>query len=51
MIKIHLTGRKYEIDNELQKYVEKKLGGLDKYLPRGHNNQGMTVEKKIINTK
>lgn len=44
MIKIHLTGRKFEIDEELHKYVLKKLGYLDKYLPRGHNNQGMTVE-------
>ena len=44
MIQIHLTGRKFEIDEELHKYVEKKLGGLNKYLPRGHNNQGMTVE-------
>lgn len=44
MINIQLTGRKYEIDDRLNKYVSKKLGVLDKYLPRGHNNQGMTVE-------
>lgn len=44
MIKIQLTGRKYEIDAELKKYVQKKLGSLDKYLPHDHRNQGMSVE-------
>ncbi|MEI6581565.1 MAG: ribosome-associated translation inhibitor RaiA [bacterium] len=44
MIKIQLTGRKFEIDNELKKYTNRKLGNLDKYLPRSHRNQGMTVE-------
>lgn len=44
MIKIQLTGRKFEIEPEIKKYVERKLGGLDKYLPRGHINQGMSVE-------
>jgi ribosomal subunit interface protein len=44
MIKIQLTGRKYEIDKELKKYVNRKLGHLDRYLPRGHRSQGMSVE-------
>ncbi len=44
MIKIQLSGRKYEIDNDLKKYVNKKLGSLDKYLPRKHKAIGMTVE-------
>lgn len=44
MIDIHLTGRKFEIDEELKSYIDRKLGGLDKYLPKGHRNQGMTVE-------
>ncbi len=44
MIKIQLTGRKYDIDAELQKYVSKKLGHLDKYLPRSHKAIGMNVE-------
>jgi putative sigma-54 modulation protein len=44
MIKIQLTGRKLEIDNELKKYVERKLGTLDKYLPRQHKAVGMNVE-------
>lgn len=44
MIQIQLTGRNYEIDRELKKYVTRKLGHLDRYLPRGHQNQGMSVE-------
>ena len=44
MIKILLTGRKYDIDKELKKYVNRKLGGLDKYLPRQHKAIQMTVE-------
>lgn len=44
MITLQLTGRKFEIDDELEGYIQKKLGRLDKYLPRGHNNQGMSVE-------
>lgn len=44
MIKIQLTGRKYEIDKDLKKYVTRKLGHLDKYLPRQHRAIGMSVE-------
>ncbi len=44
MIQLQLSGRKFEIDEELKAYIERKLGGLDKYLPRGHKNQGMSVE-------
>lgn len=44
MIQIQLTGRNYEIDHELKKYVTRKLGRLDRYLPRGHQSQGMSVE-------
>lgn len=44
MIKIQLTGRKYEIDADLKKYINKKLGHLDKYLPRSHKAVGMKVE-------
>lgn len=44
MIQIQLTGRKYEIDKELKKYVNRKLGRLDKYLPRQHKAKGMSVE-------
>lgn len=44
MIKIQLTGRKYEVDKDLKKYVTRKLGHLDKYLPRKYKAIGMTVE-------
>lgn len=44
MIKIQLSGRKYDIDPELRKYVIKKLGHLDKYIPRSHPAVGMKVE-------
>ena len=44
MIKIQLTGRKYQIDKDVSKYVGKKLGHLDKYLPHNHKAIGMTVE-------
>ncbi len=44
MIQIQFTGRNFEIDAEMHKYVERKLGNLDKYLPRTHRNQGMSVE-------
>lgn len=44
MIQIQLKGRNYEIDRELKKYVTRKLGHLDRYLPHGHASQGMSVE-------
>lgn len=44
MIKLQLTGRKYEIDDELSRYTKKRLGSLDKYLPRKHKAQQMHVE-------
>lgn len=34
MIKCELTGRNFEVDEKLRDYVESKLGGLEKYLPR-----------------
>lgn len=34
MIKLNVTGNRYELDEKLLEYVEKKLGGLEKYLPR-----------------
>ena len=43
-VNIQITGRKFEIDEELKGYIDRKLGGLEKYLPRGHKNQGMSVE-------
>lgn len=44
MINIQLSSRKYEIDDNLRKYVKKKLGRLDRYMPRSHKAIGMSVE-------
>ncbi len=32
--RIEITGNKYEVDETTQKYAEKHIGKLDKYLPR-----------------
>lgn len=44
MIKLQITGRKYDIDQNLHKYITRKLGSLDKYMPRKHPAKGMSVE-------
>ncbi|MBQ2672531.1 ribosome-associated translation inhibitor RaiA [Candidatus Saccharibacteria bacterium] len=33
--KIDVSGNGYKVDDALKKYVEKRLGKLDRYLPRG----------------
>ncbi len=33
--RIDLSGKNYEISDSFRKYVEKRIGKLDKYLPRG----------------
>lgn len=44
MTNIQLSGRSYEITDELRRYVDKKLGRLDRYLPHAHKATGMSVE-------
>lgn len=34
MIKCELKGRNYDLDEKLKGYIEEKIGGLEKYLPR-----------------
>lgn len=34
MIKLDISGKDYELTNNITAYVEKKIGRLDKYLPR-----------------
>lgn len=34
MIKCDVTGRSFEVDNKMRAYVDSKIGGLEKYLPR-----------------
>ena len=35
MIKLELTGRNFEFDDKMKAYAEDKIGGLEKYLPKG----------------
>ena len=47
MIKnITITGVKYELNDTTKKYVERKIGGLGKYLPR-HARKSVTADVKI----
>ena len=34
MIRLQTTGRHYDLDDKILTYVDKKIGGLDKYLPK-----------------
>jgi len=47
MIKsIEITGIKYNLDETTKKYVNKKIGRLDRYLPR-HARKSVTAEVKL----
>ncbi|MEP7204786.1 MAG: ribosome-associated translation inhibitor RaiA [Candidatus Saccharibacteria bacterium] len=47
MIKsIEITGFKYDLDETTKKYVNKKIGRLDRYLPR-HARKSVTAEVKL----
>lgn len=47
MIKnINITGVKYELTENTKKYINKKIGSLDKYLPR-HARKSVTADVKI----
>ena len=41
-----ITGVKYELTDTTKKYVEKKIGSLDKYLPR-HARKSVSADVKI----
>jgi len=43
---IDITGIKYDLDETTKKYVIKKIGRLDRYLPR-HARNSVTVEVKL----
>lgn len=48
MIKnLNITGIRYELTDNTKKYVEKKIGSLDKYLPR-HARKSATADVKIV---
>lgn len=44
MINLQITGRNYDIDEQLNKYIQNKLGKLDRFFPRAHRPKGMRVE-------
>ncbi len=38
MIKLHITGHNYDLDEKVTQYAQDKIGGLDKYLPKRTKN-------------
>ncbi len=47
MLKIvDITGIKYDVDDQTRKYVEKRIGKLEKYLPR-HARKSASAEVKL----
>ena len=43
---IEITGIKYELDDTTKKYVKKKIGRLDRYLPR-HARDSVNAEVRL----
>jgi putative sigma-54 modulation protein len=43
---IDITGEKYDLDDTTKKYVTKKVGRLDRYLPR-HARKSVSAEVKL----
>lgn len=43
---IAVTGLKYDIDEQTRGYIEKKIGRLDRYLPR-HARESVSVDVKV----
>ena len=43
---INITGVKYELDDTTKRYVVKKIGRLDRYLPR-HARKSVTADVKL----
>ncbi len=43
---IDITGEKYDLDNTTKKYVTKKIGRIDRYLPR-HARKSVSAEVKL----
>jgi putative sigma-54 modulation protein len=48
--KIEITGIHTELDDDIKKYVQKKIGKLDSYMPR-HARKSAHAEVKIKETK
>ena len=47
--KIEITGNGYRIEEGLKKHVQKKLGKLDKYLPRG-SKKDVVIKMTVTET-
>lgn len=43
---LDITGVKYDVDDNTKKYVQKKIGRLDRYLPR-HARKSATADVRI----
>lgn len=43
---VDITGVKYDVDENTKKYVQKKIGRLDRYLPR-HARKSATADVRI----
>jgi len=51
MIKqLQISGRHLEVNDDLKRYVAKKIGKLDRFIPKG-DLDGMRVEVKLISSK
>ncbi|MBO7699382.1 ribosome-associated translation inhibitor RaiA [Candidatus Saccharibacteria bacterium] len=46
--KIEITGNKYKVEESFKKYATKRIGKLDRYLPRGYKKD---VIAKIVVTE
>lgn len=43
MIQLHLAGNNYELTEKVKEYAQKKIGGLDKYLPKNDRDATASV--------
>lgn len=46
--KIDITGIKLDLDDDIKRYVSKKIGKLDRYIPR-HARQSVHAEVRLMN--
>lgn len=46
--KIDISGSNYKVEDNLKKYITKKIGKLDRYLPRAHKKD---VVAKVVVTE
>ena len=45
--KIDISGSNYKIEDNFKKYATKKIGKLDRYLPRGSKKDVVAIGKKL----